>query len=152
MKREPIDISDGIWTFYDSWAAFPFNRHQEPNRSIVGEFRISLDHPDGSSYGSFGLVFYQFHSDGRMPHSARLEAFEDSWQALTSTDLMDRLAALAQETDDQSPDAVRAVLLDMGMIDKTAELRGDHPSYCDQCHGTGVLDGIAPSDRAVQGR
>ncbi len=36
------DISDGTWTFYDSFAAFPLNRlHESRDRTnVVGEFMV----------------------------------------------------------------------------------------------------------------
>lgn len=133
------EMADGVWEFYDSWAAFP-GQQEKDHPSVVGNFNIGLSCPDGGTYGEFGITFYEF---DRL--SARLEVFTDGMKALVRSDLTDRLAAMDEAS--QGPDEIRALLINMGMRDKTADLRGDRPVYCRTCRGRGVLDDVAPSDR-----
>lgn len=139
------DISDGVWIFYDAWAAFPSNRRDDEVGRIVGEFNVSLSPPDhGGTYGEFGIRFYDFYQGERWRPTevhARLEAFGDSWAAIASNPEL--IAGLGQlDGKPQGPDEVRAMLLAIGMEDRTAVLRGNHPSTCPTCHGKGTLDDI----------
>lgn len=141
------DISDGAWTFYDSWAAFPSSPRDDEGGRVIGEFMVGLDAPDGGTYGEFAIRFYDFNHSEPLRRgndiAARLEAFGDSWQALGSnTELVAALAEMAEGP--QGPDDVRAMLLRLGFEDRTRDLRGDRPAICATCRGTGVLDDVAP--------
>lgn len=141
---EPRDISDGRWEFYDAWAAFPFNRVQNDDRQVMGEFMVSLSAPGGGTYGEFAIRFFVFNQGDRWRNQeqhARLEAFGDSWRALASNPVL--IAALASlDEKPQGPDEIREALLAIGMEDVTAKLRGSRRSVCPTCGGKGQLDDI----------
>lgn len=135
------ELSEGAWTFYDSWAAFPHSRLREDEKRIIGEFMVGLQHPDGGTLGEFSIRFYDFAGIGGVKDiAARLEAFGDSWRALAYSHLIDELAALDDKP--QGPDEIRDLLLGLGYEDRTAALRGNHPATCPTCRGRGVLDEV----------
>ena len=129
--------TEGRWEFYDEWAAFPLSRIEaEANRQgLTGRFMVGLNDPDGGTHGEFAITFRRFNNDRR--EHARLEAFGDSWKVLSASGLVDRLSAL--DSQPQGPDEIRALLLDMGMTDRTDVLRSRRPIPCPTCHGQGVL-------------
>lgn len=143
---------EGRWSFYDSWAAFPLNRVHETDKRIVGEFVVGLYYERGGTDGEFMIRFYDFSDrwSSQPPRiAARLEAFGDSWKILNASGLIQTLATLDGEV--QTQDAVRTALLNHGMVDRTAKLRGNHPSSCPTCRGRGVLDEIESSPAPVSG-
>lgn len=133
------EMSDGTWTFYDSWVAFPHNRRSD--RYEIGEYVISLLDADGGTHGEFGITFYDAALDGEP--MALLEAFGDSWKVLSASGLVERLAAMDGPA---TAAALRTLLLGMGFTDRTAELRGEADrasAPCPACHGKGVLPEVA---------
>lgn len=145
------------WEFYDRWTAFPWARHEQHHPSMVGELCISYDvlDPDGDhvSNGEWAIEFYDFDRNNRFSDrpervSAKLTCYGESWSMLASSGLLEALTTM--DARHQPMDAVAAVLTSLGMFDKTANLRGNHPAYCSTCHGKGVLDDVAPSDRAAE--
>ncbi len=131
---EPDDISDGTWTFYDSWEAFPHNVDlAKPGQ--VAEIMVSLDSPGGGTYGEFAIVWYELAGKPE----PRIEAFSDAWRALaTRSDLLPALDMLSEGTDKAD---VIAVLVSLGFVDKTDDLRLKTPGLkiCPTCGGSGKV-------------
>jgi hypothetical protein len=131
---ERTDISDGTWTFYDSWVAFPHNRDLAKSNQ-TGEFMVSLDAPGGGTYGEFAIVWYEL---GGQPFP-RIEAFNDAWKALASRpDLLRAFGAMSERTTQAT---IAGVLASLGFVDKTDELREKVPGLkvCPTCGGSGKV-------------
>lgn len=138
------------WTFYDAWAAFPWQRVDNTERSVVGEFYVNTP-----GHGS-GLVirFYEWGDQrvaawdalGARRKAARVLMFSDAWTAVAGCpELLAALAVLGRDDAERGPAEVRTALLAVGMTDITSKLRGTGRSPCPTCSGTGQLDDIGTS-------
>ena len=130
--------TDGRWTFYDSWEAFPLSRLHERDLRLMGQMVVSYDTPNAGTYGEFTIRFYnhgdRYSSEPRI--AARIEAFGDSWRVLAAGPAT-VLAALDGKP--QGIDEIKAVLIAAGYEDRTEALRGTHSITCPTCDGTGDL-------------
>lgn len=143
------------WTFYDNFQAFPYSRLHEPDKRIVAEVIISHEAEGGGTLGEFGIRWHDFDA-GRWepwrkpePSAPRLEAFSDSWPALSDSGLVTILAALGKRA---TVEQVKAALLEAGFVDRTRELHnGPHP--CPTCHGKGDIstDFASPAPASKKG-
>lgn len=84
------------------------------NPDILDEITIGFFSPDGGTSGEFVIRWRKLGDS----FAARLEAFDDSWDALSNfKDLIDKLAEL-DETN-PTPDEIAALLVECGIEDAT---------------------------------
>lgn len=120
------------WTFYDVWEAFPL-RNILAEDGLLGEVSISLKALDGGTHGEFMIRWYDLN-----PPAAKLEVFEDGWEALRLSEIVELLSPL----DGTHP--TQAEIMDLlrvhGFEDRTAQLKGKGgPEICTCCKGKGYF-------------
>lgn len=117
------------WEFYDQASAFPTLWPDEVarDRSLVAEIHVGLNAKtdkgrDDGTEGEFSFTFHDY--SGTLSSASmccRLNAYEDAWRVLFgSSALVTMLAELGGTS--PSPEDVRRKLLDLGMVDRSAEL------------------------------
>jgi hypothetical protein len=101
-------------SFYQLSRGWPEQRNS-PNRDrYLDEIMIGFYAPSGASSGEFAIRWYDVGKD-IMP---RLEAFDDSWHALSQCS--DLIAALAQhDSETITPSMLCMILTDLGFVDRT---------------------------------
>jgi hypothetical protein len=118
----PADMPEGSrWTFTDHREAFPFLPLGE---RIVDEINISLSAAGGGTHGAFTIEFIDL---GAVRPAPRLKIFSDGWAAAQLSGLLSRLAADPEAF--ASKDQVKALLLDIGMVDETARYRSKREEW-----------------------
>lgn len=128
---QDMELPEGArWMFYDVWEAFPLMKmHAE--KGLLGEVSISLKAADGGTHGEFGINWQDLGGP-----TAKLEVFEDGWEALRLSGLVELLSPLdgTHPTQEEVMDLLRA----HGFEDQTAELKGKGgPEVCSCCKGEG---------------
>ncbi len=101
-----------------SQAYYSTSALNEPD--ISDEIMIGLYHPEGGTSGEFAIRWVTGLRGGKAV--PRLEAFDDSWSALTQ--FHDLLAAMAEiDNQDTTPEAFAEILKNLGIVDRTLRTR-----------------------------
>lgn len=124
-KLPEQDCHRGFSYYNETW----YRASRPLREGVVHEMTVGVYHEEGGTTGEFSLRWYDLSSSfgQRRPPSLRIEAFDDSFEALTDMgDFLDYLRSVArsgsegQRVGSVSPQEVMEALKKLGFKDQTA--------------------------------